>query len=86
MPVQVEDFGPIDPVFNLQVVQILQNSPTRQQSDCLRDLFGRLRRGRIQVHVDRVGRTINIFECDHVIELLNNGGRVERIYPDFTSP
>lgn len=86
MPVQVEDFGPIDPVFNLQVVQILQNSPTPQQSDCLRDLFSRLRRGQIQVHVDRVGRAINIFECDHIIELLNNGGRVERIYPDFTSP
>lgn len=86
MPAQVEDLGPIDPVYNLAVVRFLQNSPTQQQSDCLRDLFSRLRQGRIQAHVDHVGSAINVFECDHVIELLNNGGRVERIYPDFTGP
>jgi hypothetical protein len=81
MAVTEESIGPFAFRFNLHVKAYILSSPNSSDRTCLEAFFNQLRNGPITVKLVRVGATIVILRCNHIITLLNNGIHVDAIVP-----
>lgn len=71
--------GPLKPRFDLSVGRYLSNSPTPQQKSCLKKFFSDLASGPVRKRYKKIGQTILIATCDHVVKIERDGSVVSSI-------
>jgi hypothetical protein len=83
MPATEEHIGPFDPIFDPSAADYLSNSPPEEDLVCFRRFFEQLARRGVTKKIERFGHTIYVYTCHHIIQLINDGRRVQEIKPDY---
>ena len=76
----MDDLSFLDPVFDLDVMDYLNQNPRLPEYDCLKQFFADLRQGPVKNKRRKVGRFHLVAACKHILKVSTRfGGTVKDI-------